>query len=175
VLDVLLGGPLSVLCYPAAVVLLTAALAASNVIAVRSRWLVLGANLGGGLVAVVTTLNADPITRRVPVEICSPGDQCALALAVLPTAYPGLLLGSDPQRLILNFHLAFNVLLAAIFLPFVAPLGRVVDSLVPAKPIAELPGLPRHLDRSLLRRRRWRSANAARESIRLGRRGAGKW
>jgi len=83
---------------------------------------------------VVTTLNADPITRRVPAgNLLAKAISCALALAVLPTALPWIhYLGSDPQRLILNFHLAFNVLLAAIFLPFVAPLGRVVDHWLPA-------------------------------------------
>jgi phosphate:Na+ symporter len=170
-LDVLLGALFSLLCYSSlAVVLFTAALAAANVIAVPvALALVLGANLGGGLVAVLTTLNADPITRRVPAgNLLAKAISCAITLAVLPVALPWIhYLGGDPQRLVLNFHLAFNVLLAMIFLPFVAPLGRVVDRWLPAKQGAELPGQPRHLDPVAIATPTLAIANAAREAIRL--------
>jgi len=170
-LDVLLGALFAVLCYSSlAVVLFTAALAAASVIAVPvALALVLGANLGGGLVAVVTTLNADPITRRVPAgNLLAKAVSCALALAVLPVALPWAhYLGADPQRLVLNFHLAFNVLLAIVFLPFVTPLARIVDHWLPARPAAEQPGQPRHLDPIALATPALAIANAARESIRL--------
>ena len=171
VLDVLIGAVLCVLCYSSlAIVLLTAALAASNVIAVSvAVTLVLGANLGGALVAVLTTLNSDPVARRVPVgNLLAKAICCAFALAVLPTAMPWIhYLGGDPQRLVLNFHLAFNVLLAAVFLPFVSPLSRLVDRWLPAKAAAELPGQPRHLDPTALATPTLAIANAAREAIRL--------
>jgi phosphate:Na+ symporter len=170
-LDVLLGVILSVLCYSSlAVVLLTGALAASSVIAVPvALALVLGANLGGGLVAVLTTLSADPIVRRVPAgNLLAKAVGCALMLALLPLALPHIpYLGGDPQRLVLNFHLAFNVLLAATFLPFVAQLGCVVDHWLPARPTAELPGQPRFLDPVALGTPAVAIANAAREAIRL--------
>src|SRR5262245_50025139 len=170
-LDVLLGALLSVLCYSSlAVVLLTAALAASNVIAVPvALAVVLGANLGGGLVAVLTTLNSDPVARRVPAgNLLAKAISCALALAFLPMALPWMhFLGADPQRLVLNFHLAFNVLLALVFLPFLTPLARVVDHWLPARPASELPGQPRHLDPVAIATPALAMANAARESIRL--------
>jgi len=170
-LDVLLGSLFAVLCYSSlAVVLFTAALAAASVIAVPvALALVLGANLGGGLVAVLTTLNADPITRRVPAgNLLAKALSCALVLAVLPIALPWAhYLGADPQRLVLNFHLAFNVLLAIVFLPFVTPLARLVDHWLPARPAAEQPGQPRHLDPIALATPALAIANAARESIRL--------
>jgi phosphate:Na+ symporter len=170
-LDVLLGALLSVLCYSSlAVVLLTAALAASNVIAVPvALAVVLGANLGGGLVAVLTTLNADPVARRVPAgNLLAKAISCALALAFLPMALPWMhFLGADPQRLVLNFHLAFNVLLAVVFLPFLTPLARVVDRWLPARPASEIPGQPRHLDPIAIATPALAMANAARESIRL--------
>jgi phosphate:Na+ symporter len=150
--------------------LLTGALAASSVIAVPvALALVLGANLGGGLVAVLTTLSADPIVRRVPAgNLLAKAVGCALMLALLPLALPHIpYLGGDPQRLVLNFHLAFNVLLAATFLPFVAQLGCVVDHWLPARPTAELPGQPRFLDPVALGTPAVAIANAAREAIRL--------
>jgi phosphate:Na+ symporter len=170
-LDVLLGALLAVLCYSSlAVVLLTAALAASNVIAVPvALAVVLGANLGGGLVAVLTTLNADPVARRVPAgNLLAKAISCALALAFLPIAIPWMhYLGADPQRLVLNFHLAFNVVLALIFLPLLTPLARIVDHWLPARPTSELPGQPRHLDPVAIATPPLAMANAARESIRL--------
>ncbi|HTT13764.1 MAG TPA: Na/Pi cotransporter family protein [Burkholderiaceae bacterium] len=171
-LDVLLGALFTVLCYSSlAIVLLTAALAASSVIAIPvALTLVLGANLGGGVVAVLTTLNADPISRRVPLgNLLAKATGCVLALALLPAALPWIhhLGDGDAQRLVLNLHLAFNALLAAIFLPCIVPLARAVDRWLPAKPAAEMPGQPRHLDPTALATPTLAIANAARESIRL--------
>ncbi|HXF47134.1 MAG TPA: Na/Pi cotransporter family protein [Burkholderiaceae bacterium] len=171
VLDLLLGALLAVLCYSSlAVVLLTAALAASHVIAAPvALAVVLGANLGSGLLAVLTTLNSDPVTRRVPLgNLIAKAIGCALALALLPLALPWIhYLGADPQRAVVNFHLAFNVLLAATFLPFVGPLGRLVERWLPAPPATELPGQPRHLDPLALATPALAIGNAAREAIRL--------
>jgi phosphate:Na+ symporter len=170
-LDVLLGALLAVLCYSSlAVVLLTAALAASNVIGLPvALAVVLGANLGSGLLAVLSTLNADPITRRVPAaNLLAKAIGCALALLLLPFALRWLpSLAMEPQRLVVNFHLAFNVLLAATFLPWVGPLARVVDRWLPAAPESDRAGQPRHLDPMALATPALAIGNAAREAIRL--------
>ena len=95
-LDLLIGALLAVLCYSSlAVVLLTAALAASHVIAIPvALAVVLGANLGSGLLAVLTTLNSDPVARRVPLgNLVAKAVGCALALLLLPFAL------RDPYRL----------------------------------------------------------------------------
>jgi len=170
-LDLLIGALFAVLCYSSlAVVLLTGALAASHVIAVPvALAIVLGANLGSGLVAVLTTLRADPVTRRVPAgNLVAKATGCALALLLLPFATPWIhYLGGDPQRLVINFHLAFNVLLAATFLPLVGKVGQLVDRWLPAPPAEDLPGQPRHLDPLALATPTLAITNAAREAIRL--------
>jgi len=66
-LDMLVGAAFTFLSYSSlAVVLLTAALAASKVIGVHvALALVLGANLGSALLAMVNTLRSPPEARRV--------------------------------------------------------------------------------------------------------------
>jgi phosphate:Na+ symporter len=67
-LDVLIGLLAAMVSYSGlAVVLLTAALAASKVLTADvALAIVLGANLGSGLLAVLTTLKSEPMVRRVP-------------------------------------------------------------------------------------------------------------
>jgi len=170
-LDVLLGALAAIASYSGlAVVLLTAALAASKVIPVDvALAIALGANLGSGLLALLTTLRAEPAVRRVPL-----GNllfKAAGALLVLPLlAYlPGWLAwpAPEPKAIVVNFHLAFNALLAVLFLGCTGPFARLVEWLLPAPPDAALPGTPRHLDPTALGTPALAIGNAAREAIRL--------
>ena len=67
-LDVLIGALLVVVSYSSlAVVLLVATLAATHVVPIEVALpIVLGANLGSGLLALLTTWKADAVARRVP-------------------------------------------------------------------------------------------------------------
>ena len=67
-LEITVGAVLAVMSYSSlAIVLLTGALAATHVISIDvALGLVLGANLGSGLLAVLTTLSANVQTRQVP-------------------------------------------------------------------------------------------------------------
>ena len=67
-LEILVGATLALVSYSSlAIVLLTATLATSGVIPVDvALGLVLGANLGSGALAVLTTMNANVETRQVP-------------------------------------------------------------------------------------------------------------
>lgn len=170
-LDVLIGALAAIASYSGlAVVLLTAALAASKVIPIDvALAIVLGANLGSGLLAVLTTLRAESAARRVPL-----GNllfKAIGALVVLPLlAYlPGWLgwLSPEPKAVVVNFHLAFNLLLALAFLGCTGWFARLVERLLPAPPEAALPGTPRHLDATALGTPALAIGNAAREAIRL--------
>jgi phosphate:Na+ symporter len=170
-LDVLIGTVAALASYSGlAVVLLTAALAASKVITVDvALAIVLGANLGSGLLAVLTTLRADPVARRVPLgNLLFRLSGVAVALPLL-AHLPAWLswLGAEPKSMVVNFHLAFNVALAAIFLPFTAGVARLVERWLPAQPGESLPGTPRHLDATALGTPALAIGNAAREAIRL--------
>lgn len=170
-LDVLIGVLLAILSYSGlAVVLLTAALTASNVFTVPvALAVVIGANLGNGLLAVLTTLKSDAATRRVPLgNLLFKAVGALLVLPLLPWVLDGLShLDAAPKSVVVNFHLAFNLLLALLFLPFTESVAAFVTRLLPAPPPTELPGQPRHLDRTALDTPPLAIGNAAREAIRL--------
>ncbi len=170
-LDMLIGALLAIACYSSlAVVLLTAALTASHVIPVQvALAIVVGANLGSGLLAVLTTLKSDPLTRRVPLgNFLFKGVGCLIALPLLPFAAQWLAaLDPTPQRMVVNMHLAYNLGVALLFLPLVSKIARLVEACVPAEAAKETPGAPRHLDPTALATPALAIGCAAREAIRL--------
>jgi phosphate:Na+ symporter len=170
-LDVLIGALLAVASYSSlAVVLLVASLAAANIVPAHAALsVVLGANLGSGLLALITTWKADPITRRVPLgNFVFKAAGVGLALLVLPFAMPYLLkMNSDPKQLVVYFHLLFNVLLALTFIGLTRRVADLTEKWLPAPRQAETPGEPRHLDPVALDTPALALGNAAREAIRL--------
>ena len=102
-----------------AMVLLIMSLAAGAVVPVGLAFvLVLGANVGSGLIPFFMTLKNDPEVRRIPLGNLLMRVVGALALLwLLPTITPHLAsyLGSEPSRQVANFHSAFNLVLALFF------------------------------------------------------------
>jgi phosphate:Na+ symporter len=151
-----------------AVVLLIVSLAATHVIApVPSLALVLGANLGGTLPALIEA--GSPVARRLPlgnaiVRLVG----CAIALPLLPLCSAVLTrLDANPGRLVVNFHTAFNLVLAALF---ILPTDRMAQFLVrvlpdPAKPAD--PGAPLYLESAALDAASVALTNASRETLRM--------
>jgi phosphate:Na+ symporter len=172
VLDILVGALFSVLSFSSlAVVLLTAALAAAKVIGVHvALALVLGANLGSGLLAMLNTLHASPEARRVTLgNILFKLIGCA-AFAPFLEQSETLLASIDPSanRLVVHFHLLFNVVIAVAFLFFTEHIARVATQLMPKQPDVDDPGKPRYLDPSALSTPALAIGNAAREAMRIG-------
>jgi phosphate:Na+ symporter len=98
--------------------------------------MILGANLGGGFIAFVLTYSAPIAPRRmVMANLILRGGGAALVLLLI-SAMPDLLtqLGKTPARQAINLHLAFNVGLAFVALPFVGPITAVVSYFMPEKP-----------------------------------------
>lgn len=170
-LDVLIGALLAVASYSSlAVVLLVATLTAANIVPAHVALpVVLGANLGSGLLALITTWKADPVARRVPLgNFVFKAAGVGLALLALPHAMPYLLkLQSDPKLLVVHFHLLFNVLLALTFIGLTRRVADLTEKWLPAPRQAEAPGEPRHLDPVALDTPALALGNAAREAIRL--------
>jgi phosphate:Na+ symporter len=151
-----------------AIVLLVASFAATHVVdPIGALALVLGANLGGALPALVNA--SSPVARRLPL-----GNLLIRAVGVLLTL-PFLqeithvfeLAESAPGRLVVNFHLAFNLTLAALFIGPVAGLARLLTRWLPDPPAPADPGRPIHLDVAALDSATVAVANAARETLRM--------
>jgi phosphate:Na+ symporter len=172
-LDMLIGAVFTVFSWSSlAVVLLTATLAAAHVISVPvALCLVLGANLGSGLIGLVATLGTPGAGRRVAVgNLFFKVSGCVVFSLALPLALQGLAqLDPDPRRQVLHFHVIFNVALAAGFLFLTDSIARLVEKWLPE---AAVPGAqaaePRHLDAGALETPALALANAARETLRIG-------
>jgi phosphate:Na+ symporter len=170
-LDMLFAALLTILAYSSlAVVLLIAALAASNVIGIHvALGLVLGANLGSGLLAMLSTARSAPEARRVTLgNFLFKLIACAAAVPLLGLLEPYLPRLGDAARQVVLFHLLFNVAIAVAFLFLTEPIARLAERLMPARPDREDPAKPRYLDASALATPALAISCAAREALRIG-------
>jgi phosphate:Na+ symporter len=168
-LAVLIAGALTWACHSSvAVVLLIASLAASGVIApAASLALVVGANLGGTLPPLFEA--GSGAARRLPLgNLMVRGAGCIVVLPLL-AMIAGLLahFESAPARLIVNFHTAFNLALAVLFLPFTDRLAALLIRFLPDPPRPADPGKPIHLEPAALDSASVALANAERETLRM--------
>jgi len=172
VLDMLVGAVFAVLSFSSlAVVLLTAALAASKLIGLHvALALVLGANLGSGILAMMNAMHSSPEARRVTLgNFLFKLIGCLIFAPFLGHAET-LLASIDPaeNRIVVHFHLLFNVAIAVIFLFLTEQIARLATHILPHKPDVDDPAKPRYLDPSALSTPALAIGNAAREAIRIG-------
>jgi phosphate:Na+ symporter len=167
-LEITLGALLAVLSYSSlAIVLLTATLAATSVVPGDvALGLVLGANLGSGVLAVLTTLGTNLETRQVPLGnllFKIGGVAIAAPLTGLWLAHVRPYLGDTATSVVL-FHVAFNTLVACVFICFTETIGAWVQRLLP-KPNTSHDGRQRHLDPTALATPSLAIACAVREAM----------
>ena len=171
-LDLLVGALFTMLAWSSlAVVLLTAAFVASGLVGLKvALFLVLGANLGSGLLALFATSGASPAGRRVALgNLVFKLIGCGLTIPLLGAIEGALAwLDPDPQRLVVNFHTAFNLLLAVTFIFLTAPAARLVALLIPEDSAKIAAARPKNLDPGALETPALALANAAREALRIG-------
>ncbi|WCM94536.1 Na/Pi cotransporter family protein [Acidovorax sp. NCPPB 2350] len=168
VLEVAMGAMLAVLAYSSlAIVLLISAMAASHVVPMDvALGLVLGANLGSGLLAVLTTAKSAVEVRQVTV-----GNLIFKLMGVLLVApFVGLwlrhvqpLMPGMAQGVVL-FHLGFNVVISLGFIAFTQSVATAVTRLLP-KPEGPQSRRPHHLDPSALSTPSLAISCAAREAL----------
>lgn len=137
--------------------------------------LMLGANLGGGVIAFWLSRGMPPEPSRLPLAnllFRAVGAVAALAL-VESVSLPTELLGQDAGDVVVNGHLVFNVVLVVLCLPLVGTMEKLVARLLPAKPfMSGSESLLEHrasaLDRSVIDNPRLALASATRELLRMG-------
>jgi phosphate:Na+ symporter len=152
-------------------VLLVMSFAGSGLIEPRlALALVIGANIGGALAPYMALSGAQVEARRVPLGNLLM--RAMVGLALLPLLAPAVewlsLVDPSATRLPVNFHTFFNVVAAVVFLPLVDAVASACRRLLPAKPVIDDPGRPRHLDPNLLDTPAEALACAMRETLNLG-------
>jgi phosphate:Na+ symporter len=169
-LAVLLAAGLTVLSTSSlAVVLLIVTLVAGSVVHLPLGFaLVLGANLGSGITPLLASLGSGPEARRVPLgNLLFRLVGVAAALPLLGIIGPQIAeIESAAWRQVVDFHLAFNIALAVLFIGLVGPVGRLCDRLQPSRPKPEAPGKARYLASEEIPA--VAITNAARETLRMG-------
>lgn len=119
-----------------AAVLLFTTFAAQGVLPLYAAFaMVLGANLGGTAIAIVLTLKSEATVRQVvwANAVLRGGGACLLLFVLSVYSLPPNLLGTEPATQVLNLHLLFNGFLLVLFLPFVKPIMRAAEILLPAQ------------------------------------------
>ena len=165
-LEIVVGALLTVLAYSGlAIVLLVAALAASGMLPMPvALGLVLGANLGSGLLAIFATAHANASARRVPL-----GNLVFRLLGVaaflpfmtfIKAWHPAL----PPPAQVVGFHLVFNAGLVVVFIGLTPLVARLVERWLqePQVPATERPN---HLDPVALSTPSLAISCAAREAL----------
>jgi phosphate:Na+ symporter len=168
-LEISVGAALVVVSYSSlAIVLLTATLVASGGIPVEvGCGLVMGANLGSGLLAVITTAKSDIASRQVPM-----GNLIFKVLGVLMvTPFLGLWLRyasqitQDPSHVVVLLHLFFNLLVGVIFIGLTQVVATWTQKLLPQTEAAPRIQRHHHLDPTALGTPSLAISCAAREAI----------
>jgi phosphate:Na+ symporter len=154
-----------------AVMLLIVSLAAGNVITpVASIALVLGANLGGAVPPVVEGAGVDPASRRLPMgNLVFRALGCVVALPFAhPIAEALWQLDPDPAASVVNFHIAFNLVLAIAFVGLLDPAARLLTRAMPERQTktAET-AQPLYLGEAALDTPYLALTNASREALRM--------
>jgi len=131
--------------------------------------LVLGANLGSALNPLIEGGNADPVSKRVPAgNLINRAVGVALGVGFLNWIGPWMVtLDPNAARAVADFHTVFNLVMAALFLPFLGPFARFLVWLLPARAVPTDPSVPVYLDEAARETPAIALAGAAREALRM--------
>lgn len=171
-LDALIGAVFAIISYSSlAAVLITATLTATGVISFKvALCLVIGANLGSGLLAMLNNSASNAAGKRV--ALGSLLFKFIGSLIVLPfiNSLPNLLhkLPVNDEDLVIFFHVFYNLIRCLIMVPFAGTMAQVCERLIRDEPETDQRLKPRYLDPSALDTPALALANAARETLRIG-------
>jgi phosphate:Na+ symporter len=154
-----------------ATILLIVSLAANSVVPPETAFaLVLGANLGSALNPLIEGAGSgDPVAKRLPVgNVLNRAVGVVLGLTLLPWIGPAMVT-FDPNaaRAVADFHTAFNLVMAALFLPLLGSFARLLRWMLPARAVPTDPSQPIYLDQNAREMPVIALAGAAREALRM--------
>ncbi len=131
---------------------------------------ILGANIGGAIPPFIATLGAASSARQPPL-----GNLifrvCGVFIALPLIQYIAEWLSQFDMshgRQIANFHMAFNITLAILFLPLINRMARLTQRLIPEEEDDHDESRPMSLDKSSLENPQVALVNAEREVLRMG-------
>lgn len=171
-LDALLGAVFAIISYSSlAAVLLTATLTATAVISFKvALCLVIGANLGSGLLAMLNNSTSNAAGKRV--ALGSLLFKFIGSLIVLPFIDPlsDVLhkLPVNDEELVIFFHVFYNLIRCLLMVPFTGAMATLCQKLIQEEPETDHRLKPRHLDPSALDTPALALVNASRETLRIG-------
>jgi phosphate:Na+ symporter len=155
-----------------AVVLLVMSLAYSHFVSAEGAIaLALGANLGSAINPLIEGgIQGNPASRRLPVgNLINRLIGILIVLPFLPALARELsMFQPDAAKMTAEFHLLFNVALAAIFIGLLDPIAALLVRVLPERKQTEDASVPRYLDEAALETPPLALANAARETLRMG-------
>lgn len=154
-----------------AIVLLLMSMVNTDVIPLHlALTMVLGANIGGVIAPLMASLKDPPQAARIPAgNLIMRLIGTFVVLASFDWIIPHLpYLGDDQSRVVVNFHMAFNIALAIIFLPLLGFITKLVTRAVPDKEKSrDDQSQPQYLDERVLETPTVALTNAAREVLRI--------
>ncbi|MFI8481897.1 Na/Pi cotransporter family protein [Pseudomonas sp. NPDC078700] len=171
-LDALVGALFAMISYSSlAAVLLTATLAGAGLIGLPvAIGLVIGANIGSGVLAFLSTSMQNSAGRQV--ALGSLLYKLIGLLLIIPVLNPLVewinTLNFSHQEIVIGFHLLYNTVRCLILLPSIGPMAKLCAWLLPEKPEINGAAKARHLDPTALVTPSLALANAARETLRIG-------
>ena len=129
--------------------------------------LVLGANVGSGVLAMIVTSSGKPELRRLPLgNFIFKVVGALLVIPFLPQIHTELQQWiSEVHQQVVVFHLIFNGVLALMFIGFTGPMARLVERLLPTPAHGANGDRPRHLDPVALATPSLAISCAAREAL----------
>lgn len=171
-LDTLIGALFAMLTYSSlAAVLLAATLTTSGIISMKvALCLVIGANLGSGVTALLSAASQNVAGRRV--ALGSMLFRLSGAIIVLPFInHLELVIAQFSHDLrfgVVAFHVIYNSVRCGVLLPLVEPMARLCERLLPENPLDDEAFRAHHLDPAAIDTPSLALANASREVLRIG-------
>jgi len=154
-----------------AVVLLISSLAGAGVVEPSAALaMVAGANLGSAINPIIEGPRDSAVARRLPVgNFINRAVGCLIVLIFLPNITRWMMeFDSSTVALAANFHVAFNLVLAALFILPLTPLAKALERYMPERGVVEGDAAaPMYLDPGALDLPELAVANAGREVMRM--------